>query len=90
MVIDLNDTHAQRQLPPIKSSQYLPLSTIIEHPLDESSENSDDPTNPSTKPSGIISPPRFYTKRPKRVSTMSQYNILPKRKGSFFYSTQQE
>ena len=48
MVNDLNDAHAQKTLPSIESSQQLPLSTISEDTLDELSDNSDDPTNPST------------------------------------------
>ena len=40
---DLNDSHARRSLPPIKTSHQ--LSTIIENPLHDSSDNSDDPPN---------------------------------------------
>ena len=43
----------------------------LKKPLDESSDNSDEPTNPPNKPSGIILPPFFYTKRPKRIPKMT-------------------
>ena len=48
MVNDLNEAHTQRTLQSLERSQQLPLSTISEDPLDEPSDNSDDPTNPST------------------------------------------
>ena len=63
MVNDLKDSHTKRPLPPNRSSHQLP--TITENRLDESSDNSDDPTNTANNPSGVISPPPFYKKRPK-------------------------
>ena len=60
IVNDLNDAHTQRPLPPIESLQQFPLSTINEHPLDESSDNSEDPTNPFTKPSGYFTTTFLY------------------------------
>ena len=72
-VNDIDDAHTQRPLPLNKSSQPLPLSTLNEHPLDESFDNSDDPTITSTKLSGMILPPHFLTKRSKRISIMSQF-----------------
>ena len=65
MIHDLKDSHTQRPLPPIKCSHQ--LSTIFKNTLDDPSDNSLDPTNTSTKPSRIHSPPPFYTKRPKRL-----------------------
>ena len=64
MVNDLKDFHATRPIPPIRNSHQ--RSTIVENPLDECSDNWDDLTNTRNKPSGIISPPVFYTKRPKK------------------------
>ena len=84
MVNDLIDSHARRPLPPIKDSRQ--LSTIIENPLDEPSNNSDDPTNPANKRSGIISPSPFNTKPPKRISKMTGFKLFPQRKG-LLYST---
>ena len=81
LVKDLKDSNARRPLPPVKFSHQ--LSTIIENPLDESSDNSDDQTNTSYKPSGIISPPPFYTKRPTRIPKMTRFELFPKRKSSF-------
>ena len=57
MINDLRDSHTQRPFLPIKSSHQ--LSTIIENPLDDSSDNSDDQTNTSNKPSRNISPTPF-------------------------------
>ena len=59
------------------------MSTIIETPLDESSDNSDDPTITQIKPSGIVSPPPFYTKRAKPIPKMTRFKLFPKRKSSF-------
>ena len=78
MMNDLEDSHARRPLPPIKKVHQ--LSTIFENPLDESSYNSDDPKNNANEPSGIISPPFFYAKRPKKIPKMTQIKIFPKRK----------
>ena len=84
--MDLKDSHARRPLPPMKSSH---LSTIIENPLDHSSDNSNDPTNTSNNPSRIISPPPFYTKRkrPKRLSKMTRFKLFPNRKSSLYQFT---
>ena len=80
-VNDLNIASPKRPLSLIQSSQF-PLSTISENPLDESPDNSDDPINPTNKPSRIISPPYFYTKRPKRIPKVTKFKLFSKRKRS--------
>ena len=37
-------------------------------------------TGISSNPTGITSPPPFYTKRPTRISKMTRFEFLPKRK----------
>ena len=61
-----------------KSSHHLP--NITENPIDESSLNPNDTTNIASNPTGITSPPPFYTKRPKRISKITRFEFLPKRK----------
>ena len=56
------------------------LSTITENPLYESSFNPNDTTGISSNPTGITSPPPFYTKRSNRISKMTRFKFLPKRK----------
>ena len=56
------------------------LSPVTENPLDESSFNPNDTTRISSNPTGITSPPPFYTKRSNRVSKMTRFKFLPKRK----------
>ena len=51
---NLNGAHTQKPFPPIKKSQKFPLSTLNEHPLGESSDNSHDPTHSSALPSGTM------------------------------------
>ena len=41
----------------------------------------------SNKPSTIISPPHFYTQRPKRLSNMARFKLFQKRKSSLYQST---
>ena len=56
------------------------MSNITDNPLDESSYNPNDTTGISSNPTGITSPPPFYTKRPNRISKMTRFKFLPKRK----------
>ena len=56
------------------------MSNITDNPVDESSYNSNDTTGISSNPTGITSPPPFYTKRPNRISKMTRFKFLPKRK----------
>ena len=52
------DSHTLRPLPPTKNSHE--YSSVVENPLDESSDISDDPTNtPNELSPGIVSPPLF-------------------------------
>ena len=76
IVNEPNDTRPKRPLLPIESSQ-LPLSTITKNPLDEATDNSDDPTNPTVEHSGM------FTKRTKRMPKMARSKFFPKRKRSF-------
>ena len=73
-----NDIKSVRSKNSLKSSNQ--LSTITENPLDESSFNPDDTTGISSNPTGITSPPPFYTKRSNRISKMTRFKFLPKRK----------
>ena len=74
MIKNLNGSHARIPLPPFESSHQ--LSTIIENPLDESSDTSDDSTITPNKPCGICSPPPLYTIRLKRNPKMTQFNLF--------------
>ena len=56
------------------------MSNITDNPLDESSYNPNDTTGISSNPTGITSPPPFYTKRPYRISKITRFKFLPKRK----------
>ena len=75
MVNDLKNARAKKSL---KNSNHLP--NISENPLDESSLNPHDTTGISSNPTGITSPPPFYTKRPNRIFKMTRFIFLPKRK----------
>ena len=75
MVHDLKNARSKRSL---ESSNHLP--NITENSLDESSLNPNDATGISSNPTGITSPPPFYTKRPTRISKMTHFKFLPKRK----------
>ena len=72
----VNALKPQRPLPAVKSSQQ--VSTMSENPLDESSDNSEGPTNTPNLSPGIISPPPFYTKCPKRIPKMTSFKLFPK------------
>ena len=61
-----------------KSSQQ--MSNFTDNPLDESSYNPNDTTGISSNPTGITSPPPFYTKRSNRISKKTRFKLLPKRK----------
>ena len=55
--------------------------------MDESSGISDDPTNTPNKPSAIVLPSLFYTKRPKTTPKITRFILFSKRKRSFIQST---
>ena len=74
----LHDLKNVRSKSTSKSSQQ--MSNITDNPLDESSYNLNDPNGTSPNPTGITSPPPFYTKRPNRISKMTRFKFLPKRK----------
>ena len=61
----LKDTHHQKPALPLKTSK----------PLDNSLENS---TNSISNPTGITSPPPFYTKRLNKLH-MTRFILFPKR-----------
>ena len=75
MVNDLKNTRSTRYL---KSSNH--LSNTTENPSDESPLNLTNTTGISTNPTGITSPPPFFTKRPNKISKMTRFKFLPKRK----------
>ena len=75
MVIDLNDTHHKRLKFAIKASKSPPP----DNPLDDFSI-SDDQTNHPPNPTGVISSPPFYTKRPNIPNKMAGFKSLPKQK----------
>ena len=56
------------------------MSNITDNPLIETSYNPNDTTAISSNPTGIPSPPPFYTKRPNRISKITRFKFLPKRK----------
>ena len=56
------------------------MSNITDNPLDESSYNTNDTPSISSNPTGITSPLPFYTKRPNKISKMTRFKFLPKRK----------
>ena len=65
------------------------MTHITDNPIDHSS-NSDDQMNDPTNPTGIISPPHFYLKRPNRLNKMARFKFLPKRKQSFHHKTNKD
>ena len=75
MIHDLKNTRSKSSS---KSSHQLP--NILDNPVDESSYNLYDTTGIYSNPAGITSPPTFYTKRPNRISKMTRFKFLPKRK----------
>ena len=75
MIHDLKNTRSKSSS---KSSHQQP--NITDNPIDESSNNPNETTGISSNPTGITSPPPFYTKRPIRISKMTRFNFLPKRK----------
>ena len=79
----------ERALDPNKISSKSSWSTFTENPLDQTSNNSDSPSdNPQLSPNqnndtqnsnGLISPPPFCTKRPTgKLPKMSKLKFLPK------------
>ena len=91
MINDLKDAPSQKKaLGPNKTSKFS-LSTNAEDPLDQTSINSDYPSdnlqlspnrnNDSQKLNEIVFLPPFYTKRPTRkLPKMSKRKLLPKHK----------
>ena len=75
MVNDLKNARSKKSL---KNSNHLP--NIFENPLDESSLNPHDTTGICSNPTGITSPPPFYTTRPNRISKTTRFIFLTKRK----------
>ena len=69
-----------------KDLSKVDLPNITENSLDESSLNPHDTTGTSSNPTGITSPPPFYTKLPTRLSKKTRFKFLPKKKQ---YSNQQ-
>ena len=74
----INDIKSVRSKTSSKSSNQLLTNT--ENPLDESSFNPNDTTGITSNRTGITSPPPFYTKRSNRISKMTRFKFLPKRK----------
>ena len=74
----VNDFKKTRSATPLKSSNH--LSNTIEKPSDESPLGLINTTGISTNPTGITSPPPFYTKRPDKMSKITRFKFLPKRK----------
>ena len=62
------------------------MAYITDNPLDDFSK-SDDQANHPPNPTGIISPPLFYTKCPKRPNKKAHFKPLPKRKQYLHYQT---
>ena len=89
MINDLKDAPSKKTaLGPNKISSNFSLSTKTENPLDQTSINSDYPSdnlqlspnrnNHSQNLNGITSPPPFFTKRPTRkLHKMSKLKFLP-------------
>ena len=73
MIHDLKNTRSKSSS---ESSHQLP--NITDNPKDESSYNPNETTGISSNPTGITSPPPFYTKRPNRISKMTRFRFLPK------------
>ena len=74
MVNDLKDSHNRIPLLPIDSSHQ--LSTIFQNALDESSDNSNDPTNTPNKASDNSSQPPFPVKNLKTLPKMTAFNLF--------------
>ena len=74
----VNDLKNARSKKPPKSLNHLPNKT--ENPFDESSLNPPDTNAISSNPTGITSPPPFYTNRPNRISKMTRFKYLLKQK----------
>ena len=79
----------KRALGPNKTSSKISWSTITENPSDQTSNNSDYPSdniqlspnqnNDTQNSNGLISPPPFCTKRPtSKLPKMSKLKFLPK------------
>ena len=75
MIHDLKNVRSKSSS---KSSHQ--MSNITDNPLDESSYNPNDKTGISSNPTGITSPRPFFTKRLNRISKMTHFKFLPKRK----------
>ena len=81
MVNDLRDNHHNKPELTLKQSKSSPLTHITDNPSDEFS-NSDDLTNNTPNPTGFISPPPFYMKRPTRLNKTIRFKFFLKPKQS--------
>ena len=61
------------------------MTHVTDNPPDEF-PNSDDQTYNTPNPTGIISAPPLYTKRPTRLNKLIRFNFLPKRKQSLHHN----
>ena len=75
MIHDLKNVRSKSSS---KSSRQ--MSNITDNPVEESSYNPNDTTGISSDSTGITSSPPFYTKSPNRISKMTRFKFLPKRK----------
>ena len=82
IVNDLNDTHHHKPKLALKISKSSPMPHLNDNPLDDFS-NSDDQTNHNTTPTGITTPPTFYTTRRRNFNKMARFKLLPKRKQDY-------
>ena len=90
MVNDPNDTHHNQPNLALKSSTSLPMTHVIDNPLDDFS-NSDDQTNHIITPTGNTPPPPlFYTNRPSKFNNMARFKLIPKRKQNLHSKTYQK
>ena len=77
MVNDSRNTHSTKSL---KSSSQ--LSNTSDNPSLEVTSNPINTTSISPNPTGITSPPPFYTKRSNKISKITRFKFLPKCKSS--------
>ena len=75
MVNDFRNTHSTRSP---KSSSH--LSNTPDNTSQEAPPNPFNTTGISPNPTGITSPPPFYTKRPNKISKITRSKFLPKSK----------
>ena len=71
---DIDDAHHKKPILATQTSKA--LTHMTDNPLEDFSDNQ---TNSINTPTGIISPPPFYTKGPNRLH-MTRFKLFPKRK----------